>query len=83
MSPSVTRSPVDSSSLASLGYSPLHNVLQVEFRSGLVYEYFGVPRGLYEQLLAAESIGSFFNRFIRSHFPIRKLDHTAQGELTQ
>jgi hypothetical protein len=83
MSRSVQRIPVNSSSLASVGFSPEHNVLQVEFRNGLVYEYFGVPQGFHEQLLAADSKGAFFHRFVRSRFPFRRLYHRSTEELTQ
>ena len=75
MSRSVQRIPVASSSLASVGFSPEHDVLQIEFRNGLVYEYFGVPQGLHEQLLAADSKGAFLNRFVRNRFPFRRVDH--------
>ena len=70
----MNRRHVQSSSLASVGFSEEHNVLEVEFNNRRVYEYFGVPRALYEQLLAAESKGAFMNRFIRHHFPERRVD---------
>jgi hypothetical protein len=65
----MVRAPVDSTSLASVGYSPEHSVLEVEFRNGRIYRYFTVPAKVYEQLMAAESKGSFVNRFIRDVFP--------------
>ena len=38
------RVPVDSSSIASIGYAPEQQVLELEFRqSGEVYQYFNVP----------------------------------------
>ena len=73
---------VDSTSLASVMFSPEHNVLEVAFRNGLVYEYFGVPLSLYEQLLAAQSKGAFMHRFIRTRFPYRRIDRPAP-KLTQ
>lgn len=48
-------------------------VLQLEFRNGLAYEYFGVPAALYTDLLSAQSKGTFVTRFIRGHFPFRRL----------
>lgn len=77
------RSPVDSTSLASIGFSPEHNVLEIEFRNGLVYAYFGVPQALHDELLAAKSKGTFMNRFIRGHFPHQRVDRSRPGELTQ
>jgi hypothetical protein len=70
----MNRHHVESSSLASVGFSEEHNVLEVEFNNRRLYEYFGVPRALYEQLLAAQSKGAFMNRFIRHRFPERQVD---------
>ncbi len=45
------RVPVDSSSIASIGYAPQERVLELEFRqSGEVYQYFDMPadsKGIY------------------------------------
>lgn len=61
--------PVESSTLAAVGYDAVRKLLQLEFRSGAVYQYFGVPAAIYESLLNATSKGSFFNRSIRGRFP--------------
>ena len=42
------RLPVDSSSLASIGYSAAERVLEVEFRHGAVYRYLKVAPETYE-----------------------------------
>jgi hypothetical protein len=62
------RDPVTSSNLAAVGYDPVGQVLEIEFRSGGIYDYYGVPQGLYEQLMAATSLGTFFHRYIRNAF---------------
>ncbi|HEV7922074.1 MAG TPA: KTSC domain-containing protein [Thermoanaerobaculia bacterium] len=62
------RERVSSSVIASLGYDGAARVLEVEFHTGRVYQYFLVPRALYENLLRAESIGSYFNHEVRPHF---------------
>lgn len=67
------RIPVDSSSLASVMFSAELNVLWVNFRNGLSYEYFGVPQHVFDELVASASKGSFLNRFIRNRFPYRRL----------
>jgi hypothetical protein len=74
----VSRTPVSSSSIASIGYSPLA-VLEVEFRSGAVYRYFAVPRAAYEALVASESKGSYFNRNIRSRFSFQQICAAGAG----
>jgi hypothetical protein len=59
------RAPIDSTSLKSVGYEPATRTLEVEFRSGRVYRYFGVPPRRYRALLDAESAGRFLNREIK------------------
>lgn len=71
---------VESACIASIAYSIENNVLQLEFRNGLAYEYFGVPVALYSDLLSAQSKGAFVTRFIRGHFPFRRLRQP--GDLT-
>lgn len=63
------RAPIDSSSLASVGYDPSHRILEVEFHGGRVYRYFGVPPRRYEELLSAESAGRFLNTEIKGVYP--------------
>lgn len=64
---------VESACIASVAFSSEENVLQLEFRNGLAYEYFGVSASLYSELLSAQSKGAFVTRFIRGHFPFRRL----------
>ena len=69
----LTRVPVRSTNLASVGYSPEFQVLDVEFRRrGDLYRYFFVPPRVYAELLRASSLGAYFNRFIRDRFPHMK-----------
>ena len=60
--------PVLSSLLASVAYDHDRAVLQLEFRSGAVYQYFGVPLQRFQELLQAESHGTYFNHRIRNFF---------------
>lgn len=79
----MSRAPVESSSVASVGFSSAHNRLEIEFRNGLSYQYFGVPRALYEQLLAATSKGAFVSGLIRGRFPYKRIETSDSEELTQ
>jgi hypothetical protein len=65
---------VESACIASMAFSIEHNVLQLEYRSGLTYEYFGVPEALCRDLLSAQSKGLFVSRFVRGQFPYRRLE---------
>jgi KTSC domain len=62
------RSAVNSSVIRALGYDERDHVLEVEFRTGRVYQYFGVPPSLYSDLLNAASLGEFYNRQIRNEY---------------
>ncbi|HEX8390836.1 MAG TPA: KTSC domain-containing protein [Longimicrobium sp.] len=70
----MTRIPMDSSSIASVGYEPEKRLLEVEFVTGRLYEYAQVPEPIFRGLQEAESAGRFFSTHIRSAgFPYRKL----------
>ncbi len=64
---------VDSSAIASVGYSPDERVLEVEFRSGRVYQYLDVSAKEHEALMTAGSMGRHFNRRIRDRYRRREL----------
>lgn len=60
--------PVESSTLATVGYEESGELLQLEFRSRAIYRYFAVPAAVHETLLAARSKGSYFNQVIRGRY---------------
>lgn len=62
------RQPVDSSSIAAIGYSSTERVLDVEFKYGAVYRYADVPSDVFEAFLAAPSKGAFFNEAIKDTY---------------
>lgn len=64
---------VESSAIEMIGYDDRVNVLAVKFTTGVTYLYSAVPRSMYEQLMAAESKGTFVNRIIKPRYPSRRL----------
>jgi hypothetical protein len=54
--------------MSSVGYDPVSGVLEIEFRGGAVYQYFMVPKKVYDGLKGAASKGSFFARYIKDRF---------------
>ena len=60
---------VESATLAMVAYDDTRELLQLEFRSQAIYQYFGVPAAVHAALLRAPSKGSYFNRVIRGRFP--------------
>jgi KTSC domain len=61
------RDPVSSSSVASVGFDPETNELEIEFRGGDVYRYL-VPRRVHRELMAADSVGRHFGASIRPRY---------------
>ena len=59
---------VVSSSLQRVVYSESAKALWVQFTTGSVYRYDGVPTGLVQQLLNASSHGQFFAANVRTAF---------------
>lgn len=61
------REPVDSESIASIGYEARGRALELEFRdSGDVYRYFDVPTEEYADFMAAPSKGSYLNQVFKT-----------------
>jgi hypothetical protein len=57
----IPRVRVKSSNLYAVGYDKDRKVLQIEFRSGSVYQYYDVPESIFTGLLNAGSKGRYFN----------------------
>ena len=62
------RTSVSSSDLSSVGYDQEKQILEIEFNSGGVYQYFDVPTSIYEGLMNASSHGKYFHRNIKDNF---------------
>ena len=62
------RDKVSSTALLSVGYDPLSCVLEIEFRSGRIFQYYEVPRSTYEWMMQSKDKGGLFNRLIRDRF---------------
>ena len=65
----MTRTPVVSTDIASIGYSEADRTLEVEFvRGERVFVYRAVEPDMYKRLMSANSIGAFFREHIRSNY---------------
>jgi len=65
--------PVSSSNLRSVGYDPKTRVLEIEFHSGGIYQYSGVPESEYNALMNATSKGSYFAHNIKNNYSTRRV----------
>ena len=54
-------------------FRPVEQALDIEFTTGRVYRYHGVPEGLVQEMRCWMSKGAFFNRRIRDHFHHERL----------
>lgn len=61
------RTPVKSSNIAAIAYDPATRILEVEFKSGLIYRYLDVKPPTYEAFSSAKSLGSHLAAHIRPH----------------
>jgi hypothetical protein len=48
--------------------------LEIEFHSGLIYQYQNVPTHIYTTLMNSTSVGSFFTSNIKNRFRSIRLD---------
>lgn len=60
---------VQSANIRSVGYDAGAGILEVEFTSGRIYQYFDVPQREYEGLMDAGSKGRYFNQNIKDCYP--------------
>lgn len=68
----MNRTPVRSSNISSVGYDPASRTLEVEFNSGGVYQYSGVPETIYQGFTRAASKGSYFHDH-KGRYPDRQV----------
>ena len=67
------RTPVTSTNILSVGYDPDQEILEIEFVGGAVYQYSGVPIGVYHGMMAADSKGKYFHVNIKNTYAFMKL----------
>lgn len=67
---------LESSALDWVRYDAVRRHLLVHFHGGERYLYFQVPATCYQELLDADSQGTYFNRHIRNCFPYQHLSES-------
>ena len=65
------RTPLASKAVVSAAYDAANHTLELEFMSGRIYQYEGVPRGAYEWLLRTPSKGAYVSRMINGQYSFR------------
>ena len=64
----IKRKAVQSTALASVGYSRRLHALEIEFRNGAVYRYLNVAPAIYHDLMIAPSKARFYDEKIRRRY---------------
>jgi len=77
------RTSVDSTTMRSVGYDSAEQILEVEFTSGAVYHYLEVPAAVFDELMAAESKGRYFNQEIRDDYSALREPTTRRSNRTR
>ena len=68
----MNRIAVSSSTIKAIGYEERTQTLEVEFKSGGVYQYLDVPKIIYERFVLATSKGKFLAQFIKDKYRTEK-----------
>lgn len=64
---------VDSSNIEQIGYDVDERELWVRFKSGDTYIYSDVPPATYDDIIRADSKGSYLNREIKPNYAYRRV----------
>lgn len=64
---------VNSSNVEAVGYDADSSAIYVRFLGGDTYVYSGAEQSTFEELLNADSVGSYFNRMIKPNYDCSKL----------
>jgi hypothetical protein len=59
---------VQSSTIRTVAYDVRRELLEIEFHSGGLYQYLGVPEELYRSFLMSPSKGRYFDKHIKSTY---------------
>jgi KTSC domain len=64
----IQREAVESTGLATVGYSKRLHVLEIEFHDGLIYRYLDVPTAVHRGLIESDSKARYYNHQIRGKY---------------
>ena len=59
---------IESSMINSIGYDQNTSILEIEFKSGPIWQYFDFPESEWYNLLYSESKGRFFLKVIKGQY---------------
>ncbi len=62
------RKSIESSMIRSIGFDPESSILEIEFNSGAIWQYFDFPESEWYEFENAESQGKYFNSEILNQY---------------
>ena len=62
------RKNIESTMIKSIGFDPENSILEIEFNSGAIWQYFDFPESEWYEFENAESQGKYFNREILNQY---------------
>lgn len=65
--------PVESTNLSKIRYEEDSRTLEIEFNGGRQYQYFEVPKQVFEGLRTADSHGKYFHKHIKGSYRYTRL----------
>jgi ATP-dependent DNA helicase RecG len=68
----ITRVPIVSSNIASVGYDKKAHVLEIEFHHGAIFQYVDVPENVYEELMNSPSKEAYYRNELKDKFECQK-----------
>ena len=78
------RRPINSAMLVSIGYDNRTQILEAEFQSGHLYQYYDIDENIYQGLLNAKSYGNYMNQHIIDTYEYEEVSFNGElGERTQ
>jgi len=68
------RQSVNSSNIESIGFDTSTKMLEIEFNSGAIYQYYNVPDDIYHSLMSANSHGEYLNDHIKDNYRFSRIN---------
>lgn len=62
------RKPISSSNIVSAGYDPVQQIIEIEFKNAVVWQYPNFPEYMWLEFLGAPSQGKYFHSHILPRF---------------
>lgn len=56
-----------------MGYDNVLKNMEIEFHSGLVYQYSGVPAKVYTELMSSNVVGKYYSDHVQNRFRSKKV----------